>query len=164
MIWVIVVIPNKKEHIEPISFGLQKDSPYQGLFNYQIKKMQENGIFDQIFEKYEVKKQECPGPMLSLGFENCITAFFPIIVGIIISLILLLLEFHPNSWTRFSTLLNYYNQKDNSSDLFYTFCSECKQSISNVTKGPSLSNQVTFNEFENQLVLRANKELPEPID
>ena len=126
--------------------------------------MQENGIFDHIFEKYEVKKQECPGPMLSLGFENCITAFFPIIGGLMISLILLLLEFHPQSWTRFSTLLNYYNQKDNSDDLFYTFCSECRQSKSNVTKVPSLMNQDTSVRFENQLVLRANKELPEPTD
>ena len=62
-----------KEHL---SFGFQKNSPYLQPFNYYIKRMQERGIFKQIFAKYEIHKQECPSPSLSIGFENCISAFF----------------------------------------------------------------------------------------
>ena len=70
--------------------------------------MQESGIVDQIFAKYELHKQECPSPGLSIGFENCISAFFPIIGGLILSLILLIVEHHPESWTRLALILKYY--------------------------------------------------------
>lgn len=167
----VAIIP-KILHKEHISFGFQKDSPYLPLFNYQIQIMQENGVFDQIFEKYKVQKQECPGPSLSLGFENCITAFFPIIVGLVISLILFVVEFHPNSWTKLSIFLNYYNQTEQSNDLFYTVCTECKKPIDNVSKIPGTFHQEGSTCFENQrlptqserIFAISTKELPEPID
>ena len=97
--------------IEYISFGLQKNSPYLPLFNYHIKSMNENGILDQILSYYELQEQECSKPSLSLGFESCIIAFFPIIGGMTFSLFLLAVEYHPESWTRLSMLLNYYDRK-----------------------------------------------------
>ena len=97
--------------IEYITFGFQKNSPYLSLFSYYIKSMKESGIFDQIFSHYEFQEQECSNPSLSLGFESCITAFFPIIGGMTFSLFLLAVEYHPESWTRLSMLLNYYDRK-----------------------------------------------------
>ena len=73
--------------------------------------MKESGIFDQILSKYEFQDQECSGPKLSLGFESCVSAFFPVIGGLILSLILLIIEYHPESWTRCRKLLNYYDRK-----------------------------------------------------
>ena len=80
--------------------------------------MQERGIFNQIFAKYEIHKQECPSPSLSIGFENCISAFFPIIGGLILSIILLIVEHHPESWTRLALILKYYEKSDLDDDQF----------------------------------------------
>ena len=80
--------------------------------------MQERGIFNQIFAKYEIHKQECPSPSLSIGFENCISAFFLIIGGLILSLILLIVEHHPESWRRLALILNYYGKSEINNDQF----------------------------------------------
>ena len=80
--------------------------------------MQERGIFKQIFAKYEIHEQECPSPSLSIGFENCISAFFLIIGGLILSLILLIVEHHPESWRRLALILNYYGKSEINNDQF----------------------------------------------
>ena len=114
----IIIIP-KRLAIEHLSFGFQKNSPYLQLFNYYIKRMQESGIVDQIFAKYELHEQECPSPSLSLGFENCISAFFLIIGGLILSIILLIVEHHPESWRRLALILNYYGRSEIHHDQFH---------------------------------------------
>ena len=89
--------------------------------------MKENGVLDQIFAKYAPEKQDCPSPGLSMGFESCVTAFFPIIGGFAISIFLLMIEFHPTSWKRLAKILKCYDRKDKSPS--YKCCPKCRQRI-----------------------------------
>jgi ABC-type amino acid transport substrate-binding protein len=46
--------------MEPLAFGLQKYSPYLGLFDFYIKQLKEKGTMQQIIQRYDAKEQECP--------------------------------------------------------------------------------------------------------
>ncbi len=48
----IVVIPGKCD-LKPYAYGLQKNSPFLGIFNYYIKELKEKGAAKKIIESYE---------------------------------------------------------------------------------------------------------------
>ena len=55
----VIAIPAKYDY-KPYAYGLQKDSPYLGLFNYYLKEMREKGALKQILNKFESGEQVCP--------------------------------------------------------------------------------------------------------
>ena len=72
-----------KYGITHVAFIYQKDSPYQGIFDYYIKEMKEKGSLKQILNKYETDTPVCPdGSGKPLGFESCFTAFLVLLSGI----------------------------------------------------------------------------------
>ena len=88
----ILSIPAKLD-IEFLGWAFQKHSPLVPLFNYHLKTMDEQGITQKIFAKYEATPQECPNYNgLPLGFDNCIAAFFVLIGGLFLGFCLLPLE------------------------------------------------------------------------
>ena len=71
-----------KYGITHVAFIYQKDSPYQGIFDYYIKEMKEKGALKQIFSKYDRGNPVCPDQSgQALGFESCITAFLFLLSG-----------------------------------------------------------------------------------
>ena len=71
-----------KYGITHVAFIYQKDSPYQGIFDYYIKEMKEKGALKQIFNKYQKGNPVCPDQSgKALGFESCITAFLFLLSG-----------------------------------------------------------------------------------
>ena len=79
----VIAIPAKYDS-KYCSYGYQKHSPYQGLFDHYIKEMREKGALKQILDKYETGTQVCPDESgKPLGFESCFTAFLALISGTI---------------------------------------------------------------------------------
>ena len=77
----MIAIPAKYDP-KHCAYGYQKDSPYQGLFNFYLKEMREKGSLKQILNKYETGTQFCPDESgKPLGFESCFTAFMALIAG-----------------------------------------------------------------------------------
>ena len=71
-----------KYGITHVAFIYQKDSPYQGIFDYYIKEMKEKGALKQIFSKYDRGNPVCPDQSgKALGFESCFTAFLLLLSG-----------------------------------------------------------------------------------
>jgi len=65
-----------------LAFGLQKDSPYHGLFDYYLKKMKQDGVLDKLIKEYEPPPQICPDLTgKALGFNNLIFPFLTMITG-----------------------------------------------------------------------------------
>ena len=61
---------------------MQKDAPFNDLFNFYLKEMREKGSLQQILKKYEIGTQFCPDDSgKPLGFESCFTAFLALIAG-----------------------------------------------------------------------------------
>ena len=88
----IIPIP-RRYHFAPIAFGFQKDSPYLEIFNYYLKRMIEKGVMKQISEKYEAPDQVCADLSgLPLSFESCFIAFFTLIVGLVMGVVLMTFE------------------------------------------------------------------------
>ena len=80
----VIAIP-AKYNSKHVSYGYQKHSPYQGLFDHYIKEMREKGALKQILNKYETNTQVCPdGSGKPLGFESCFTAFLVLLTGSIV--------------------------------------------------------------------------------
>jgi hypothetical protein len=66
-----------------MAYGFQKHSPYVQLFNHHIIDMRENGILNQILERYATPQQICPDYSgKPLGFESCFTAFLVFLIGL----------------------------------------------------------------------------------
>ena len=73
---------------------MQKDSPYQGVFNYYIDHLWEHGALERIYQKWAAlppKREDRTGK--PLGFKGVLTAFLVIISGICIGIIMLAMEF-----------------------------------------------------------------------
>ena len=88
----VIAIPAKYDS-KYCSYGYQKHSPYQGLFDHYIKEMREKGALKQILDKYETGTQVCPDESgKPLGFESCFTAFLALISGMALGCLLFLLE------------------------------------------------------------------------
>ena len=80
----VIAIPAKYDS-KYVSFGYQKHSPYQGLFDHYIREIKEKGALKQILNKYETDAPVCPdGSGKPLGFESCFTAFLVLLTGSII--------------------------------------------------------------------------------
>lgn len=65
----------------------QKDSPYQGLFNYFIHRLKENGVHQRVLKapahEISFEDKECPDITgQPIGFENCISAFLVLGTGV----------------------------------------------------------------------------------
>ena len=72
----VIGIPFKGNR-NPNAFGLQKHSPYLEIFNYYLNQMLEEGIVDQIKEKYEPLLPNCGNSAgKPLGFTNCFTGIY----------------------------------------------------------------------------------------
>ena len=78
----VIAIPGKYNLVHG-GIALQKDSPYNELFNFYLKEMREKGSLKQIIEKYETgTTQFCPDESgKPLGLESCFTAFLALIIG-----------------------------------------------------------------------------------
>ena len=88
----LIAIPAKYV-FTPIAFGLQKDSPFLGIFNHYLHEMKEKGALDQIMKKYKSGAQNCPDMSgQPLGFDSCFLAFLALICGLMIGLILMGME------------------------------------------------------------------------
>ena len=95
----IIAIPGKY-NFKPFAFGFQKDSPYQGLFDFYVKEMIEKGITKQILDRYQTADQVCPDLSgSSLGFESCFPAFLALIIGMILGLLFISVEIVANFFT-----------------------------------------------------------------
>ena len=89
----LIAIPAKYV-FTPIAFGLQKDSPFLGIFNHYLHEMKEKGALDQIMKKYKSGAQNCPDMSgQPLGFDSCALAFLALIGGVMIGLILMGMEY-----------------------------------------------------------------------
>ena len=77
-----------------MAYGFQMNSPYLGLFNYFLKKMEEKGAIAKIHAKYEIhRRQDCPDMGgKPLGFESCFVAFLVLLGGIGLCFILMFVE------------------------------------------------------------------------
>ena len=59
-----------------MAWGFQKHSPYLQLFNYHLKRLEEQGSFKKFWLKNQPQIQVCPdGAGKPIGFESCLTAF-----------------------------------------------------------------------------------------
>ena len=59
-----------------ITWGFQKYSPYLPLFNYHLKKMEEQGSLQKHLKKFQSPPQVCPdGAGKPIGFNSSLTAF-----------------------------------------------------------------------------------------
>ena len=75
-----------------VSWGFQKYSPYLPLFNYHLKKMEEQGLIRKYHEKFQPSPQICPdGAGKPIGFNSCLTAFLAFVGMYQISIILIAL-------------------------------------------------------------------------
>ncbi len=88
----ILAIPEKYE-TRPYAFGFQKNSSYLGIFNFYFDNLRETGALSKIKLKYMKTTQECPNTAGSpIGFDNCITAFCIVSLGLVMMLILIAAE------------------------------------------------------------------------
>ena len=55
----ILAAPGKYD-FKPYAIGYQKNSPYAGMLDYHIEEMRENGLLDNIKNKYSPPPQKCP--------------------------------------------------------------------------------------------------------
>ena len=77
----IITIPAKYDPMH-VAIAYQKDSPYNGLFDYYLREMREKGSLKQILNKYEIGTQFCPDESgKPLGLESCFTAFLALLAG-----------------------------------------------------------------------------------
>ena len=78
-----------------IGFGFPKHFPFIDLFNYFISKNFENGNLKRIKEKWLKKTSKVCGSSTqldSMGFDNVVSAFILIIIGIVITIIVFIIE------------------------------------------------------------------------
>ena len=76
-----------------VAFAFQKDSEYLSLFNHYLKAMEEKGISKQILEKYESTPPTCPDMSgQPLGVNSCFTGFFPLFLGGLLGIVMLIIE------------------------------------------------------------------------
>ena len=85
-------------HKVDIAFAFQKSSFLRQMFNKGLLKMIENGEIQRLFEKHGLNKQKksnCGGARKgqTLGFENILVVFIVLGCGILISLLILFVEF-----------------------------------------------------------------------
>ena len=60
----------------PMAWGFQKHSPYLQLFNYHLKRLEEQGSFEKFWLRNQPQIQVCPdGAGKPIGFDSCLTAF-----------------------------------------------------------------------------------------
>ena len=80
-----------------IGFGFAKYSPYIDIFNYFLKKNIENGNIDRIIIKWTKSNSgECLAQksLDSMGFDNVVSAFFMIIIGVAITVVFFCAELY----------------------------------------------------------------------
>ena len=59
-----------------MAWGFQKHSPYLHLFNYHLKRLEEQGLFNKFWLRNKPQIQVCPdGAGKPIGFDSCMTAF-----------------------------------------------------------------------------------------
>lgn len=88
----VVTAPAKYQY-EALAMAMSKNSPFLELFNYQLTVFKENGVLDQIRNKYDPPPQVCPdfsGKPLGLG--SVLAAFVPLAFSAIFGLFLMILE------------------------------------------------------------------------
>eukprot|EP00095_Tigriopus_kingsejongensis_P000205 maker-scaffold41_size498431-snap-gene-3.27 protein:Tk00205 transcript:maker-scaffold41_size498431-snap-gene-3.27-mRNA-1 annotation:"hypothetical protein L798_01404" len=84
----------------PMGFGFQKNSPYLEIFNHEIAKMKENGVFARILEKFDLLPLDClPKPGRALGMANLASAYSIYILGLTLSVAILILELIFTAWS-----------------------------------------------------------------
>ena len=58
------------------AWAMQKHSPYLPVLNYHMKRMNEKGTLQKLYQKYEKPPQVCPNKAGSpINFDSCLTAF-----------------------------------------------------------------------------------------
>ena len=84
-----------------IAWAFPKKSPYLHIFNFYIQKFKGNGIWKSIEERHNKPSQVCPD--LSgkpIAFESCFTAFLALLVGMILSILIILIEFQKSKLSK----------------------------------------------------------------
>ena len=67
-----------------LAWAIPKYSPYDGIFTYNINKLQEIGVVDRYSLKYRIPDQLCPSYSGNpLGIKQCFTAFTVLPIGIL---------------------------------------------------------------------------------
>ena len=74
-----------------IAFGFPKQFPFSDLFNFFISKNFENGNLQRIKSKWLKRANKmchAQTQLDSMGFDNVVSAFFMVIIGVIITLVI----------------------------------------------------------------------------
>ena len=80
-----------------IGFGFPKKFPYASLYNQAVKQSNENGQMTRILIKWTAKpRADCASGsgFDSMGIENVISAFAVVALGLLVSIIVLSVEFY----------------------------------------------------------------------
>ncbi len=103
----IIAAPAKYD-LKPNAFGLQKNSPYLGIFNFYIRRLVQTGTLNKILTNYESPVQICPDYSgKALGMNSCFTAFFPLFFAAGLALVLFVLEWTDKRIGLSKTLMSY---------------------------------------------------------
>ena len=84
-----------------IAWAFPKKSPYLNIFNFYFQEFKERGIWGNIEEKYKTLTQVCPD--LSgkpIDFQSCFTAFLAMFVGLSLSALIIMIEFHQSKFNK----------------------------------------------------------------
>ncbi|XP_063692437.1 glutamate receptor ionotropic, kainate 2-like [Bolinopsis microptera] len=82
----------------PVAFGLPINSPYARLFNQQLLKYREEGLFHDLWNEHgkRIEERKCGkdsvGSDKMLSFQTLIGIFYVLIIGVLVSVTLLILE------------------------------------------------------------------------
>ena len=67
-----------------LAWAIPKQSPYDGIFTYNINKLKEIGVVERYSLKYSTQDQFCASYSgKPLGIKQCFTAFTALLVGIL---------------------------------------------------------------------------------
>ena len=89
-----VVATQGKYFHRPFAWPFQKNSPYLDIFNFYIGELMEKGQWNAIMSKYVAPAQVCPDLSgQAVEFSTCFTAFLLLLVGFLLSLLCLAVEF-----------------------------------------------------------------------
>ena len=119
----IITIPAKYDK-KQVAFAFQKYSEYLPLFNYYLKIMEEKGISNQIWEKFEATPPNCADKSgQALGLKECFTGFFPLFVGGILGFLMLFIEIF--AFKKFGVDISKYYENVAVKDVSVQMCGKC---------------------------------------
>ena len=75
-----------------MTMAVPKDSKFKRFFNWAILDIKQKGILDQSRKKWSVKETDCHDEVTAISANKVVLAFFIVICGMIVCLIILFVE------------------------------------------------------------------------